>query len=254
MSKLEPVEKFLRQVDLLDLLVRFSALVLLCDYFKSSDRTRQLDELIRGSISRPSLEEWYHITTDILKQRPVAHKYPIHSAFAKVYNRNFRKSIQRLIQIRNQNLGHGAKLSADEYIAISLECDVLLHSVLHHFQFIEDFLLCHVSTARRMKDEYLHKLLKFKGVSHQFLYSEMVFHMFLHAEEMLLVNLKEETHLSLHPFVVLEYSDENKQRDLFFYDMFVRDDLHYLSYGTGYRISTKKHVRSFSDLVGIRRE
>ena len=249
-SKLEPVEKFLRQVDLLDLLVRFSAIVLLCEYLNGSNRDPKLDEQIRGTLSRPSLGQWYNLINDVLRLRPEADNNPVHKTLAKVYNRKFKTSIQRLIQIRNKNLGHGAKQSTDEYIAISAECESLLQSVLYHFQFIIDYLLCHVSTVKRVKDDYIHKLLQFQGVSHQFLYSERTFHIFLHAEQMLLVNLQEEAQLHLHPFVVLEYADEYKQRELFFYDMFENDNIHYLSYKAGHRLMTKKYVEDLVELVG----
>ncbi|MDQ5846135.1 MAG: hypothetical protein M3539_12670, partial [Acidobacteriota bacterium] len=84
----------------------------------------------------------------------------------------------------------------------------------------------------------------------QLLYARRTFSSLLDADEMLLIHLKTEESISLHPFVLLKDCPECKLREIFFFTKFAKDKMHYLSYRTGHLFTTTDYVNDFLDLVG----
>ncbi len=247
-SDLLAVETFLRQKDMVELLVNFSAVALVCEYLTGSTRDKELDSQIRAKIHKPALGDWFNIANEMMKRKKQLQGRFFLERFSGFFKSNSRRAIGELIEIRNKNIGHGAKHSDYEYRSMVKECEDLLVPLLQDYQFITSFLLCHVSSVRKVKSGYEYRLTECTGANPQLLFSRRDFKSLLNADQMYLVNLDNGEGLSLHPFVILANCEECKQMEVFFCSKLSEGRLHYLSYRTGHTFSTKEYVEDFDEL------
>src|SRR6185312_1678306 len=66
-SDLVGVESLLRHKDMLELLVNFSSVVLICEYLASGVRVKELDSKIQERIHKPSLGDWFNFANEMMK-------------------------------------------------------------------------------------------------------------------------------------------------------------------------------------------
>jgi ActR/RegA family two-component response regulator len=245
------LERLTHQKDILELLLNFSAVVLMCEYLGGGARTSQIDAAIRDRISKPGLGEWFNIINELIKRKDDLRETTFLTSFSAFYTKKNKKRIEDLIVTRNRNLGHGAAQSEEEYEIIANECNELLVPLLQDYKFITRFLLCQVSSVERTKKGALYKLRECTGANPQLLFTQKTLGVDLIATEMYLVNLDNEQNQSLHPFIILEYCKKCYQHEIFFYTKFANDALHYLSYKTNHRVSRTEHVSDFLNLTGL---
>lgn len=244
-------EKFKHQTDMLELLLNFSAVVLMCEYLSGGARTAELDAFIRDKISRPSLGEWSNIINEIIGRKDALRQTAFLDSFLAFYTKSNKKKIGDLVAKRNTNLGHGAAQAEEEYEVIVKECDKLLVPLLQEYKFITSFLLCQVSNVERTKERALYTLRECTGANPQLLFTQKTLGIDLIANEMHLVNLGNEQNQSLHPFIILKYCHTCNQHEIFFYTKLSSGSLHYLSYKTNHRISRAEDMTDFLNLTGL---
>jgi CheY-like chemotaxis protein len=250
-SDILPLQKLNRQKDLLELLLNFSAIVILCEYLNGGARDAELDAYIQAKIQKPSLGEWSNTIYEILKRKESFKETFFMDAFSSFFTNRNRRSIGELIGVRNNYVGHGATHTDYEYENIVKRCDELLIPLLQDYQFITQFLLILVSSVQKVKGKYVYRLKECTGANPQLLFSRREFDFIFNANEVHLVNLDNGRSLSLHPFLILENCEECKQIEIFFYTKLSSDQLNYLSYKTGHRASTREHVKDFVDLIRV---
>jgi CheY-like chemotaxis protein/DNA-directed RNA polymerase subunit M/transcription elongation factor TFIIS len=245
------LEKFKHQTDMVELLLNFSAVALICEYLSGGARTAELDAIIRDKISRPGLGEWSNIINEIIKRKGDLRQTAYSESFSAFYTSKNKKRIGDLISTRNKNLGHGATQSEEEYEIVAKECDDLLVPLLQDYKFITRFLVCQASSVEKTKKGTLYKLRECTGANPQLLFTQKTLGIDLIANEMYLINLDDEQNQSLHPFIILEYCKKCHQHEIFFYAKLLKDSLHYLSYKTNHRISRAEDMTDFLNLTGL---
>jgi CheY-like chemotaxis protein len=244
-SDIPPLKELVSQKDMFELLLHFSAVVLLCEYLYGDARSDDLDTQIRSRIYKPSLGDWFNIINEIVKRRDDFSKTFFLDAFLTFYTGRNKKNIGELIGIRNKYVGHGPQHSDYETESIVKRCNELLTPLLQDFQFITHFLLCYALSVQKIKSGYVYSLKECTGANSQLFNLKRDFNFLLDAQEMHLVNLDTEQYQSLHPFIILENCDECKQPEIFFYSKFSNDQLHYLSYKTGHWITKGESAGDF---------
>lgn len=227
-------ETLVRQMDMLELLVHFSAVILLCEYLYGDARNEEFDTLIRSRIYKPSLGDWFSIINEILKRKNDLSKTFFLDSFLTFFTDGNKRTIEELIGVRNRYVGHSPTSSDYETRTIVERCDGMLTSLLRDYQFITHFLMCYPFSVQKIKPVYTYRLRECIGANPQLLYSERKFSFLMDANEMHLINLDTEQYRSLHPFIILENCDECKQPEIFFYSQFSNNQLRYVSYKTGH--------------------
>lgn len=246
-SDLYTLEALARQRDIFKLLLNFSAVALMCEYFASTARDVALDVLIREKLPDPDIRDWLKIIGGIFghKSRDTSFRH----RFAAFFDDKNNGDIGTLLEMLDRFPGRGIKLSEFEYREVVLQCDRLLIPLLQEYQFITSFLLCYVSSVQKVGSEYRYRLQECTGTNPQLLFSKKAFSFLMSSNEIHLINLEDGQFHSLHPFIVLEHCDVCAQLEIFFYAAFADDQLHYTSYRTGHRFSTSAEVKEFNALL-----
>jgi CheY-like chemotaxis protein len=248
-SDMKPLEKLVTQKDILELLVHFSALVILCEYLNSGARTQDLDTQIRKRMTRPALGDWINIINEVAKRANHLPEMPFLDSFLTFYSGKNKKILNDFISLRNKYIGHGTRHTDSEYLEIVKMFDEWIETLLQDYQFITQFLLCYVMSVQIIRGKHIYSLKECVGSNPQLLNSTRPFGVLLNANEMHVVNMKAEESLSLYPFMILADCPECRQLEIFFYSKFSNDDLHYLSYTTGHWLIKKETAKDFLELI-----
>jgi len=249
-SDLKPLEKLVTQKDIFELLVHFSALVVLCEYLSSPRRTEEFDSQIRKRIYKPALGDWFNIINESAKRITNPEEMPFLNSFLSFFSGRNKKILSDFISIRNKYIGHGTKHSDYEYLEIVNKCDEWIETLLQDYQFIMQFLLCYVRNVQIIRGKYIYSLKECVGSNTQLLNSTRPFSILLNTNEMQLVNLIADRSLSLYPFMLLDDCPECRQPEIFFYSKFSNGELHYSSYKTGHWLVKKEPAQEFLELIG----
>jgi CheY-like chemotaxis protein len=248
-SVIHPAEELNSQKAMLELLLNFSGIVLLSEYFDGDRRTDEFDAYLRGRIEKPTLGDWFNIINEIVKRKDSLSGSFFLDSFLRFFTGRNKKSINDLIAVRNKILGHGFIQSEFEVQKVATQCDALLMRLLEDYRIITNYLMCYPLSVEKLRTGYVYTLQECTGRSHRLLKSKRSFSFLMNAQEMHLVKLDSEDFRSLHPFVLLENCAECKERNAFFYSKFVAGQLHYLSYACGHWLVTAKTVREFREQI-----
>jgi FixJ family two-component response regulator len=248
-SDMTPLEKLVSQKDMLELLLHFSAIILLCEYLGGGVKSDELDNQIRNRITKPALGDWFNIINEIAKRRNENSGTFFLDSFLTFFTGRNKKIIGDFISVRNKFVGHGTKHSDYEYETVVKRCSDWIESLLQDYRFITRFLLCYVLNVQIIKGKYIYSLKECLGSNPQLLKSTKPLNLLLNTHEMHLVSLNAEQSRSLYPFIILEICDECKQLEIFFYSKLSNNQLHYLSYRTGHWIVREEPVMDFLELI-----
>lgn len=248
-SDMTPLEKLITQKDMLELLLHFSAIVLLCEYLNSNARNDELDMQIRERIYKPVLGDWFNIINEIVRRRDMLSETFFLNSFLAFFTGRNKKIFGDFISIRNKYVGHGTKHSDYEYEDVVKRCGEWLESLLQDYRFISHFLLTYVLNVQIIKGKYIYSLKECLGANPQLLNSTKPLTFLMNTNEMYLVNLDTEQSKSLYPFMLLENCTECRQLEVFFYSKFSNNQLHYLSYRTGHWIVKEEPATDFLELI-----
>jgi hypothetical protein len=234
---------------MIELLMNFSSVVLLAEYLAGSAKNKELDSQIQARIHKPALGEWFNIANEMMKCKKQLHGQFFLDRFSGFFKSNSRKAIGELIEIRNKDIGHGAKHSEYEYRSLVKECDDLLIPLLQNYQFITQFLLCHVSSVRKVKGGYEYRLTECTGANPQLLFSRRIFKSLLNSDQMYLIDLDSGEALCLHPFIILANCKKCSQMEIFFYSKSSNNRLYFSSYRTSHRFDSEEFMEDFRELL-----
>lgn len=251
-SDLVDPEILARQKDIFELLLNFSAVVLVCEYLNSSTRNSELDILLSESILSPTLGDWLNITNDIVERKNDSEASFFLDKFSAFLTDSSKSNITDLIVMREKYLAHRTTLSAFEYQEVILRCNKLLVPLLQDYRFITSFLMCYVSSVQKVKTGYKYRLKECTGANPQLLFSIRELKLLMNANEVQLVNLDDDQFLSLHPFIILENCTDCKQLEIFFFFKLAEDKLHYRSYRTGHAITSSSQIKDFKEMFETR--
>jgi CheY-like chemotaxis protein len=245
------LKKFIRLMNLFEIFLKFSTIILICDYFESIKKDESIHTEFKESIVRPALGDWFNIINLLLKIRGDLREGILGEKILNFFTKKSRKMIAELIEVRNTNIGHGAQQSDYEYEKLAAEAELLMRNLLGGVKFLTDFRLCSVSSLTKKRDIYKHKIKECIGHNTNFILIEKDLKNVLPCNEMLLYHEKKENFLNLHPFIILENCDICKREEIFFYSKLQRDKLYYLNYETGHTISSNSYIDDFKELVSI---
>ncbi len=248
-SDMTPLEKLISQKDMLELLLHFSAIVLLSEYFNGNARSDELDAQIRDKIYKPVLGDWFNIINEIVKRRKAVSETSFLDSFLTFFTGRHKKIIGDFISIRNKYVGHGTKHSNYEYEDVVKRCDEWLEILLQDYRFITRYLLCYVLNVQIIKGKFIYSLKECLGANPQLLNSTKPLSFLMNTNEMHLVSLDTEQSRSLYPFMLLEHCADCRQLEIFFYSKFSNNQLHYLSYRTGHWIVKEEPAIDFLELI-----
>ncbi|HXI23883.1 MAG TPA: response regulator [Pyrinomonadaceae bacterium] len=248
-SDIRPGEALSGQKAMLELLLNFSAIALLCDYLYGDTRDNELDAQIRKRLYKPSLGDWFNIINEIVKRKNSFNDTLFLNSFLIFYTGRNKKNLNELISVRNKYVGHGSMQKDFEAEKVVKQCDDLLVGLLRDYQIITDFLMCYTLNVEKLRTGYVYSLKECTGANHQLLNSKRSFNFLLDAHEMHLVNLKTEHYQSLHPFIILENCSECRQPEVFFYSKFSNGQLYYLSYTCGHWLIKEESEKDFLQLL-----
>lgn len=246
-SEMTPLEKLVSQKDMLELLLHFSAVILLSEYLNSGARNDELDNQIRRRITKPALGDWFNMINEIVNRRSADKEAVFLNSFLEFFNAKNKRILNDFIAVRNKYVGHGTKHSDYEYEDIVQRCTVWLNSLLHDFQFITRFLVCFVLNMQIIRGSYLYTLKECVGANPQLLNSTRPLDLMLNTYEMHLIDVEAEPlkSLSLYPFIILESCSDCRQPEIFFYSKHTGNQLHYISYKTGHWATREDLVPDF---------
>jgi DNA-binding NarL/FixJ family response regulator len=250
-SDLLTLEVLARQRDIFKLLLNFSAVALMCEYFGTGPRDARLDASIRESAVEPDVADWFNIISGIIERKAEPRVAPLRRKIAAFLNDENSRSIRALIEMLPEFPGDGVKRSEFEYQEVARECERLLIPLLQGYQFITGFLLCYVSSVKKVGDEYRYRLQECTGANPQLLFSRMAFDFLINSDELYLINLETRQFHSMHPFIVLERCAVCKQLEIFFYASFADGQLNYISYRTGHTRATEAGVKEFRSVLRL---
>ena len=248
---LEPVEKFKRQIDLFETILKFFSIVVISEYLSGEKRILDFDsQVLAERIFTRGMGDWFQMSLELYK---IKKEFPDHffidrfSNFFKGKNRNL---MAAFIEIRDTKWGHGSKLPAIDCDGLIKECNDIIHSLLEDLNFLTSFLLCRLINLRVIKNQYIYKLIDCAGSNPKLFPSEKTFKSILPCEEMILLNLPDENYQSLHPFIVLDKCEQCGQPEIFVFSRYYKNEIHYLSYKTGHQFSTGIYNDTFFKLIG----
>ncbi|MCA1619212.1 MAG: response regulator [Acidobacteria bacterium] len=240
-----------RQSDIFKLLLNFTAVALMCEYFGAGPRDARLDARIHNSVFEPDVTDWLNIIGEITGREDEPQAAPFRHRLAAFLNEENRGTIRTLVEMLDRFPGYGVKRSEFEYQEVARECEKLLIPLLQEYQFITGFLLCYVSSVKKVGGEYSYRLQECTGANPQLLFSRKTFNFLMNSDELHLINREDGQFYSLHPFIILERCAVCTQLEIFFYVAFADGQLHYTSYRTGHTRSTEVGVKEFRSLLRI---
>ena len=66
-SGIEPLEKFIRLMNMLEIFLKFSAAILICSFYENIKKDEVFYTAFKTNITRPSVGEWFNLTKQMLK-------------------------------------------------------------------------------------------------------------------------------------------------------------------------------------------
>lgn len=239
-------ETLVRQKDIFQLLLNFSAVALMCEYFHRGVRDEKLETCIEKVFLQPSVDSWLNVIESFVDRNDNSQ-----NSFADSFSTFFTSgSSRRTADLVVTFETNSSRLSEFEQQDLIRRCEKLLIPLLQDFQFITDYLLCHVSSVQKIQHEFKYRLRECTGANPHLLFSRKSFDFLMNSDELHLVNLRTNQFYSLHPFIILEYCFECKQSEIFFYAGAVDDQAQYVSYKTGHTL-TADNVSEFRRLMRI---
>ena len=250
-SGLEPIKHFMRLMNLFELFLQFSAIILLYEYLEEIKSNEPFLTKFRDSIIKPSSGDWFSVIHHLLKARKDLKPGMMGKKILDIFTKKRINTVWELIEVRNTYLGHGAKLSDYEYKNLATKYEEPIDDLLRGLKPVIDFRLCSVSSLERVKSGFNHKMKECLGSDQNFILKEKVLENALLCNVLLLLNEEKEIFLSLHPLIILENCDTCKREDVFFYSKLKNDGLWYLNYETGHRIRRDRFLEDFKELVNL---
>ena len=250
-SGMTPIKKFLRLMNLFEIFLKFSAIILICDHFENIKTNESIYAEFNTIITRPALGNWFNLIKLMLKITVNPQDRIIGKKIVKFFTKKNKKMISTLIEIRNKHVGHGEQLSDYEYKKLAAECEQSIKNLLSGLKFFADFRLCSVSNLTKIKNIYKHNIKECIGSNTNFILIKKDLKIDLPCNEMLLYNEKNESFLKLHPFVIMEYCDTCGREEIFFYSKLQNEKLHYLNYETGHTIALDNYYDDFKGFVNL---
>jgi FixJ family two-component response regulator len=250
-SDLGMLETLTRQRDIFKLLLNFSAVALMCEFFNEGARNHELYAKIREESFEPNLQDWFNIINQIIRRKDELRTTFFLDRFSTFFTDANRMHAETLIEVLDRYLGRVTKLSDFEYQEVIQQCDNMLVPLLQDYQFITHFLLCYVYSVQKGRTEYKYRIKECNGANPQLLFSKRDLKFLMNANEMYLINLNNEQFQSLHPFIILEYCTDCRQLEIFFYVKYSNNQMHYLSYKTGHELFTSAYWKEFKDLIRV---
>ncbi|MDQ1354613.1 MAG: hypothetical protein QG657_4922 [Acidobacteriota bacterium] len=250
-SALEPIKKFKRQLDLFETILKFFSIVVVSEYLAGEKRIPDIDSrVIAERICTRGMGDWFQMSLEFYKNKKELPDHFFLDIFSNFFTGKNRKLMADLIELRNIKWGHGSKLSDAEYNKLIKESNEIILTLLNDLSFLTGFSLFRIVHMRILNNQNIYKLIDCSGSNLNLLPSEKTFKTLLPSEEMIIIDLKDENHhQSLHPFIILEDCGQCNQPEIFFYNGFYKEKIHYLSYKTGHEFISSDHVHRFQELL-----
>ncbi len=250
-SGLEPIKHFIRLMNLFEVFLHFSAIILISEYLEDIRKDEPFLTKFRKSIIKPSSGDWFYVILQLIKVKKNLKEGIIGRKILDIFTKKRNNTIWELIEVRNTYLGHGSKQSDYEYKNLATKYEGAIDDLLRGLKPIIDFRLCSVSALERVKSGFNHKIKECLGSDQNFILREKALKNALLSNVMLLVNEEKEEALNLHPLIVLENCEICRREEVFFYSKLKNDSLWYLNYETGHRIRTDRFLEDFKELVNL---
>lgn len=243
--------KFERLIQLLEVTLKFNGIVCLADLIHRKNIDNKTSDFIKAKMNRPSLGHWSELVRqmDSLSSK---NDYFWLSEVLKVFTPKLRKSIDELIHIRNENIGHGATKSESEYFELVEKCEPVINQLLQRSRIVGTWKLILVKSSKKLSEnEYQHSIIKLNGHNPKFLITESKMPHNLIADKVYVFDPDTNQHISLHPLIVVANCPRCMQETMFFYDKFDRDNIHYLDYVNGHHYKSIEFYRDLSRIIPL---
>lgn len=244
-----PQLKFERLIQLLEVTLKFCGIVSLADFIQEGNADTKVQDFLNTKMSRPSLGRWnelLRLLDSLSNKNNTLWACKIH----RVFNPKLRKAINELIQIRNENIGHGAAQPEHQYLSLIQACEPVIGQILQRASVIGTWDLFLVKASKKLSDrEYQHSIVNLIGHNPKFLTPEKMMSRNLLANKVYVFDPGSDKILSLHPLIVVALCSLCGQDTMFFYDKFERDVVHYLDYVNGHHHKSVEFYRELHKII-----
>lgn len=244
-----PFEKMGRMLDLFEATAAFVAVILLGQLRAlAGDETASKLKSARLRLNRTSLGTWLTIwqrlpgSINTLKSNYYARR--LQSVFNRYYD-----DLDALRVLRNKTRGHGATGNEQDAIEILEHYGPQVEAIIDAMGFLTSTSLIKVKHMQMHDRLFDHQVRIFRGSNPNFPWDSLQLAQPLESEKLLL--MRDNKNLSLHPFIIAEFCQECRQEEIFTYQDLKGDEVHYLSYHTGHRLTSTDHLANVKQITGM---
>ena len=268
----EETAKFSRIIDLYECILKFCTIILISDYIKNKRKETNIDFMLNKY--RPSIGHWYHIFQEIMIFFKKENITPFIPQFSFFYfgpsgsNSKNKEIIEKIIEIRNKNKGHGITLSIRAYKNLVDELYPLITSIMENLVFLKDYKLITINNIGYKSEKFIFNTSNCMGSHPEFkkeiikadiplpdhqlmLYSTASFNTRGKTDKTAKTqpNNKNTNFLSLHPYLIFIECPECLKEEMFFYEANLDNrKIEYLSYQNGHRLQTVEYNNDFEKI------
>jgi len=233
-----PQLKFIRLIELVELTLKFS--VVLCLAALRNENAPIPESA--AALARPSLGHWFELLQHTLSIS-LNSQWIVHLRGIFIGNR--RNDIEKLVQVRNEWIGHGVSRPDQEYIRMVEKWDGPVMDLLNSAHMFSVWRLFKVKTTQLLGDgTYRHQVLNIKGPNARFLSEEVTLTENCQAGKTYILDDEAGSLLGLYPWLSVMLCDQCDQEAVFIYDKIDRDRVVFLDYSSGHRSITAEPYRA----------
>jgi CheY-like chemotaxis protein len=245
-----PQSKFRRLIEVAELLVKLSAIV--CLSASKGDYRPPGGRAATNSLLKPTLGSWFEFLRYAIGQ-PAPSGVWIDS-IRQIFTPVQRSTVDSVIKLRNEWLGHGVTRPDHEYASTIDNWDGPVMELLTYASVLSAWQFFVVKSTRLLPGErYRHTVVNIKGHNPKFLLEQLDLPVNCEVDKVYVWDAVEKTLLALDPFVSVFVCDQCNQETVFVYDKLGREGVVYLDYANGHhstRIEPYRTVKRMLDPAG----
>lgn len=241
-----PQLKFRRLIELAEFLVKLSAVV--CLSALGGDHRTGEGRMASNSLLRPTLGTWLEFLRYAIGSTESSNFWI--ENIRVIFSTPRRATVDALVKIRNEWLGHGVTRPDHEYTQMIDKWDGPLMELLNASTVLSAWRFFVVKSTRLLPaGRYLHTVINLKGHNPKFLLQELELTVNCEADKVYVWDAARNELLALDPFVAVLVCDHCNQEAVFLYDKLHRDEVIYLDYANGHNTARLEAYRGVKAML-----
>ena len=226
-----PYMKFRRLIEMVELLVKVSAVIGFAAISKDGSGLRDPGSLLL----KPSLGKWFEVLQATLGTQTSGATWI--ENLRKIFSSDHRRTIASLIEVRNE-WGHGATRSDHEYSQVVRQWDTPVLELLNAAAVLGVWQMFVVKSVRLLANRgRVHTVINIKGHNPKFLSEEVLLPFECEADKVYVFDPGPTEILCLDPFISVFVCEQCNQETVFVYDKADKGRVLYLDYANGHHSS-----------------